>query len=351
MQAEIKNTVWPYNLIQIWFGIHDEESVKHYSEIMNEHNTKIVETFIEEVFNTLTEREKDVLYQRYRDKKTLREVGESFGRSPERTRQIEAKAFRKLRHPTRTRKMLGVYRSFDYSRFKDTVVTKDIEESVKLNAIYNMMKGGGLGRSYLLPKEFILGYINAIEDVITEYNRTHKKDEEIHIEQMITDARKAIVDFELLVKFEEIYDRLCDDKKTHDRMSVIIENINALGGWSVDAMHDYLTTDHHTLKFEYLKETKTVILNPNGDIIDIMEDAEQQTVNPLEKLLNMTIEELDLSVRSFNCLKRAGINTVEDLVQLTEEDFMKIRNLGRKSFEEVLEKIQSLGLNIKEDES
>ena len=86
------------------------------------------------------------------------------------------------------------------------------------------------------------------------------------------------------------------------------------------------------------------------DIIDIMEDEEQQTVNPLEKLLNLTIEELDLSVRAFNCLKRAGINTVEDLVQLTEEDFMKLRNLGRKSFEEVLEKIQSLGLNIKEDE-
>ena len=350
MQAKIKNTVWPYNLIQIWFGINDEESVKHYSEIMNEHNTKIVETFIEEVFDTLTERERDVLYQRYRDKKTLREVGESFGRSLERTRQIEAKAFRKIRHPSRTRKMLFVYRSFDYSGFKDTIVTKDIEATVKLNVIYDMMKGDRLGRYYLLPKEFIFGYINAIEDVITEYNRTHKKDEEIHIGQMISDARKAIIDFELLEKFEEIYTILYDDKKTHDRMSIIRENINALGTWSVDAIHEYLTTDHHTIKVECLKETKTIILNQNGDIIDIMEDEEKQTVNPLEKLLNLTIEELDLSVRAFNCLKRAGINTVEDIVQIPREDFMKLRNLGRKSFEEVLEKIQSMGLDIKEDE-
>lgn len=349
MQAKIKNTVWPYNLIQIWFGINDEESVKHYSEIMNEHNIEIVETFIEEVFNTLTEKEKDVLYQRYRDKKTLREVGESFGRSLERTRQIEAKAFRKIRHPSRTRKMMLVYRSFDYSRFKDTVVTKDIEEIVKLNVIYDMMKGEP-GRYHLLPKEFVLGYINAIEDVITEYNRTHKKAEEIHIESMISDARKAIIDFELLEKFEEIYTILYDDKKTHNRMSIIRENINALSTWSVDAMHEYLTTDHHTIKTEHLKETKTIILNPNGDIIDIMEDEEKQTVNPLEKISNMTIEELDLSVRSFNCLKRAGINTVEDIVQIPRENFMKIRNLGKRSFDEVLEKIQSMGLDIKEDE-
>lgn len=350
MQAKIKSTVWPYNLIQIWFGINDEESIKHYSEIMNEHNIEIVETFIEEVFNTLTEKEKDVLYQRYRDKKTLREVGESFGKTMERARQIEAKAFRKIRHPGRTRKMLIVYRSFDYSRFKDTVVTKDIEEIVKLNVIYDMMKGDRLGKYRLLPKEFILGYINAIEDVITEYNRTHKKAEEIHIEPMITNARKAIIDFELLEKFEEIYNTLCNDKKTYNIMSIIRENINALGMWSVDAIHEYLTTKHYTLNIEYLKGTKTIIINQNGDIIDVIKDEERQTVNPPEKVLNITIEELDLSVRSFNCLKRVGINTVGDLVNLTEEDLMRIRNLGRGCFNEILEKIHSLGIDIKEDE-
>ena len=65
-----------------------------------------------------------------------------------------------------------------------------------------------------------------------------------------------------------------------------------------------------------------------------------------EKVLEMTIEELDLSVRSYNCLKRAGINTVEDLTNKTEEDMMKVRNLGRKSLEEVLQKLQALGLSL-----
>ena len=70
-----------------------------------------------------------------------------------------------------------------------------------------------------------------------------------------------------------------------------------------------------------------------------------------EKVLEMTIEELDLSVRSFNCLKRAGINTVEDLISKSEEDMMKVRNLGRKSLEEVVFKLDTLGFSLrKEDE-
>lgn len=69
-----------------------------------------------------------------------------------------------------------------------------------------------------------------------------------------------------------------------------------------------------------------------------------------ERALEMTIEELDLSVRSFNCLKRAGINTVEDLVSKTEEEMMKVRNLGRKSLEEVIEKLNSLGFTLSHDD-
>ena len=69
-----------------------------------------------------------------------------------------------------------------------------------------------------------------------------------------------------------------------------------------------------------------------------------------DKVLEMTIEELDLSVRSFNCLKRAGINTVEDLTCTTEEDMMKVRNLGRKSLEEVIQKLQAMGLSLAKSE-
>ncbi len=68
------------------------------------------------------------------------------------------------------------------------------------------------------------------------------------------------------------------------------------------------------------------------------------------KILEMTIEELDLSVRSFNCLKRAGINTVEDLTNRTEEDMMRVRNLGRKSLEEVIAKLDSLNFTLRKDD-
>ena len=63
----------------------------------------------------------------------------------------------------------------------------------------------------------------------------------------------------------------------------------------------------------------------------------------------MTIDDLDLSVRSFNCLKRAGINTVADLTQKTEDDMMKVRNLGRKSLDEVKKKLEELGLSLRQD--
>ena len=72
--------------------------------------------------------------------------------------------------------------------------------------------------------------------------------------------------------------------------------------------------------------------------------------NKSERLLDMTIEELDLSVRAYNCLKRAGINTVNELVQKNQEDMMKVRNLGKKSLEEVEQKLQALGLGLRATE-
>lgn len=90
--------------------------------------------------------------------------------------------------------------------------------------------------------------------------------------------------------------------------------------------------------------------------VDLSDDAKntevivEPTENKKEKVLEMTIEELDLSVRSYNCLKRAGINTVEDLTDKSEEDMMKVRNLGRKSLEEVINKLQNLGLDLKKEE-
>ena len=96
----------------------------------------------------------------------------------------------------------------------------------------------------------------------------------------------------------------------------------------------------HFMLFTDLSETmgsKSTVVEKSPDIRD--------------KVLEMTIEELDLSVRSFNCLKRANINTVEDLISKTEDEMMKVRNLGRKSLEEVMNKLAMMGLSLASEES
>lgn len=88
-------------------------------------------------------------------------------------------------------------------------------------------------------------------------------------------------------------------------------------------------------------------LTENGGEIEIMVEKEEEQK---DRLMEMTIEELDLSVRSYNCLKRAGINSVEELVRRTEEDMMKVRNLGKKSLQEVKEKLAALSLSLRQSD-
>ncbi|ADK17101.1 MULTISPECIES: DNA-directed RNA polymerase subunit alpha [Clostridium] len=88
-------------------------------------------------------------------------------------------------------------------------------------------------------------------------------------------------------------------------------------------------------------------LTDHANNVEIMVEKEE---DKKEKVLEMTIEELDLSVRSYNCLKRAGINTVQELTERTMDDMMKVRNLGKKSLEEVEQKLDALGLSLKQSE-
>lgn len=90
-----------------------------------------------------------------------------------------------------------------------------------------------------------------------------------------------------------------------------------------------------------------ITLTDHVSDVEIMVEKEE---DKRDKVLEMTIEELDLSVRSFNCLKRANINTVEELTQKAEEDMMKVRNLGKKSLEEVQQKLAALGLSLKKND-
>ena len=104
-----------------------------------------------------------------------------------------------------------------------------------------------------------------------------------------------------------------------------------------------------SLAAKVLTEHLNLFVDLSGDVYDgeIMVEKDDKGK---EKVLEMTIEELDLSVRSLNCLKRAGINTVEDLINKSEEDMMKVRNLGRKSLEEVVAKLNSLGFGLRSEE-
>ena len=91
-----------------------------------------------------------------------------------------------------------------------------------------------------------------------------------------------------------------------------------------------------------------ISLTEHVNEVEIMVEKEE---DEKEKVLEMTIEELDLSVRSYNCLKRAGINTVEELTYKTEEDMMKVRNLGKKSLDEVSKKLEELGLSLRKNDN
>ena len=108
-------------------------------------------------------------------------------------------------------------------------------------------------------------------------------------------------------------------------------------------------TEAVSLGAKFLNEHLALFGDLSGEAYDteIMVDKGEDTK---EKILEMTIEELDLSVRSFNCLKRAGINTVEDLINKTEEERMKVRNLGKKSLDEVINKLHSFGLDLRNED-
>ena len=141
-----------------------------------------------------------------------------------------------------------------------------------------------------------------------------------------------------------------------ERVNIIVEDTRV--GQVTD--FDKLTMDVHTngtLSPDEAVSLAAKVLSEHLKLfIDLSENAKTAEVmseeksDIKEKVLEMSIDELELSVRSFNCLKRAGINTVEELTSKTSEDMMKVRNLGRKSLEEVLEKLKELGLSLRPGE-
>lgn len=110
-----------------------------------------------------------------------------------------------------------------------------------------------------------------------------------------------------------------------------------------------MPTEALSLAAKILTDHLSIFVELDGDAGNVETLVEKEDKH-IEKLLDMTIEEIDLTVRSYNSLKRAGINTLGELTQMTEADMMKVRNLGRKSLEEVKAKLASLGLSLKKED-
>jgi DNA-directed RNA polymerase subunit alpha len=123
-----------------------------------------------------------------------------------------------------------------------------------------------------------------------------------------------------------------------DRLELEVTTNGTINAKEAVSLAAKILNEHLNLFVELSLEAK------NAEILVEREEAKKG------KVLEMTIEELDLSVRSFNCLKRAGIDTVEDLISKTEEEMIKVRNLGKKSLEEVILKLQSLNLAFRKPE-
>ena len=135
-----------------------------------------------------------------------------------------------------------------------------------------------------------------------------------------------------------------------------VENTRVGSRTDYDKLTLEVTTDA-TISAKDAISLAAKILNEHLSLfVDLSEEASKAVTvvdaieTQQEKVYEMTIEELDMSVRSFNCLKRAGIDTVKDLVNKTEEDMIRVRNLGKKSLEEVIQKLQSLGLSLKKED-
>ncbi len=129
------------------------------------------------------------------------------------------------------------------------------------------------------------------------------------------------------------------DRTDFDKLTLEVWTNGTIDARDAVSLGARILVDHFLL-FTDLSETM-------GSTSTVVEKAEAQR----DKVLEMTIEELDLSVRSFNCLKRANINTVEDLISKTQDEMMKVRNLGRKSLEEVMNKLAMMGLSLADDEN
>ena len=205
------------------------------------------------------------------------------------------------------------------------VTAADIDEDDQVKILNPQMYICTLEADGILDMEILVGrgrgYVSA----------DHNKDVSlpigyIAIDSIFTPVRRASYEVEnTRVGQNTDFDKLVLDVTTNGTVS----------GKEVVSLAAKLLNEHINLYVELVESMQNV---------SILVSREEDKVH---KLMTMSIEDMDLSVRSYNCLKRAGINTVEDLIRRTEEDMLKVKNLGRKSLDEVIHKLEGLGLSLK----
>lgn len=207
----------------------------------------------------------------------------------------------------------GVVTAADIEHDQDvTIINPDLH-------IATLSKGGKLDMTLIARKGS--GYVSADEN-----KKFNKEIGHIAIDAIYTPIER--------VQYEVEKTRVGQDAD-YDKLTIEVHTNGSIEPQEAIALSSKILIEHLNVFVE---------LNDRAKMAEFMVESEEDTKN---KILEMSIEDLDLSVRSYNCLKRAGINTVQELANQTEEDMMKVRNLGRKSLKEVKDKLSELNLGLR----
>ncbi len=234
-----------------------------------------------------------------------------------------------------------------------SLAIKNVSETNEAKNAYIEYEGEGIVRGSDIQVDQDIQIMNP-DQVIATLNG---KDTKLFIELTITKGRGYVgsdknktPDTKIgVIPIDSIYTPV-------ERVNVTVENTRVGQQTDYDKLTLDVTTNGTVTPEEAVSLAARVLDEHLSVFLDLSDTARNAEVmvdvqeNPTEKALEMSIDELELSVRSYNCLKRAGINTVEELCNKTPEEMMKVRNLGRKSLEEVLEKLKELGLKLNSSE-
>ncbi len=234
---------------------------------------------------------------------------------------------------------------------KNVVVRKNVKEDVIIKA---NVKGEGVLTAGLLNQNSDIEIINPDQEIATLV-----KNGQLDIELTISrgkgyiraeENKNSVEDNKIgVIAIDSLYSPI-------ERVKYEVENARVGQDSSYDKLIMYVWTNGSVLPQEALSKAASILIVQldkfdNPEFTEAIKGLiEKNEEDPKQKALETSIDDLELSVRAYNCLKRAGIITVEDLVNKTENEMMKIRNLGKKSLKEVINKITEMGLNFKEEE-